>query len=359
MSAPPASIFDPSPPPPTPQKPPPSSLPPQPAYLPTTPQSSSLLHPPPPLLTLLHTTPRSHPPLHTHLLPPRTGHAFPLPRHSILRISLPQGPQVVDMNLWSLSNPRERFWASRTRQLHASHVSVGDRLWSCLPYMRPMVTIVGDTLADKAWGVGDGDGDGDVNGEGKGKGGKSIHGGRVHDLLGTRCDPYVNALLSSGAQSDTHCHSNLLRAILPFNLTEHDIHDVINLFQVTGLDGQGRYFMEPCPAEKGEYVEFFAEMDCLVAVSACPGGDLRGWGFGHTDGDGDGGGNGEGKGGCREVRVEAWELEDREGVEKELREGEWMEGVSGGGYRGGHGLRWKEREMQEGERKEKGKGSEG
>ena len=61
-------------------------------------------------------------------------------------LSTPHGPQVGDLNLFSLANPRERFWASRTKQLHASHVSVGDRLWSCLPYMRPLATIVGDSL---------------------------------------------------------------------------------------------------------------------------------------------------------------------------------------------------------------------
>lgn len=38
------------------------------------------------------------------------------------------------------------MWAARTRQIHASHISVGDRLWSNLPYMRPLVAITGDSL---------------------------------------------------------------------------------------------------------------------------------------------------------------------------------------------------------------------
>lgn len=88
---------------------------------------------------------------------------------TICRLTTPYGPQVGDLNIWSLANPRERFWASRTRQLHASHVSVGDRLWSNLPYLRPLVTITGDSLKD--YGVDE-------------------VGGRCHDLLGTRCDPY-------------------------------------------------------------------------------------------------------------------------------------------------------------------------
>jgi uncharacterized protein YcgI (DUF1989 family) len=55
-------------------------------------------------------------------------------------------------------------------------------------------------------------------------------------------------------------------------LTELDVHDVLNVFQVTGLDEEGKYFMETSPAKMGEYFEFFAEVDVLCALSACPGG---------------------------------------------------------------------------------------
>lgn len=179
-------------------------------------------------------------------LPIRSGRAWTAPAGSIIRISTPDGPQVGDLNIWNARNPRERFWASRTRQLHASHVSTYDRLWSCLPYMRPMLTIIYDTLE---WY------------------GQDNNGGRVHDLLGTRCDPYINSLLSGGAEYDFHCHSNLTRAVLPFGLAESDVHDVINLFQVTGLDEKGRYYMSPCPAKEHDSIEFLAEQDVLMALS--------------------------------------------------------------------------------------------
>jgi uncharacterized protein len=76
---------------------------------------------------------------------------------------------VGDLNLWSLNDPRERMWAARTRQLQKAHVSIYDRLWSNLPFLRPLFTIIDDTLKD--YGIDE-------------------EGGRVHDLLGTRCDPY-------------------------------------------------------------------------------------------------------------------------------------------------------------------------
>lgn len=47
----------------------------------------------------------------------------------------------------------------------------------------------------------------------------------------------------SGKAFDFHCHSNLTRAILPFGLVESDVHDVLNVFQVTGLNKDGQYYM--------------------------------------------------------------------------------------------------------------------
>lgn len=242
-----------------------------------------------------------------HTVPARSGVAWSVAAGNVVRISTPAGPQVGDLNLWNLHNPRERFWAARTRQLHASHVRVFDRLWSCLPYLRPLVTVTADSL--EGYRV-------------------DRHGGRCHDLLGTRCDPYVRRMITGqdGYEGDTfdfHCHSNLTRAVLPWGLHESDVHDVLNVFQVTGLDGQGRYFMAPCPArgldqddgvasaQRGDaqarshprdrastattshsharetwnggeargadFFEFFAEVDLLCALSACPGGDLSQW----------------------------------------------------------------------------------
>ncbi len=102
-------------------------------------------------------------------VPIRSGRAWNVPKGHVCRLTTPYGPQVGDLNIWNASNSRERFWAARTRQLHRSHVTKFDRLWSCLPYMRPLVTITGDSLG--GYGVDE-------------------VGGRVHDLLGTRCDPY-------------------------------------------------------------------------------------------------------------------------------------------------------------------------
>jgi uncharacterized protein YcgI (DUF1989 family) len=188
---------------------------------------------------------------HGHIVPIRSGYAWPVRAGQVCRIVAVAGPQVVDFNAWNLHNPRERFWAARTRQLESTHLSDGNRLWSVLPYLRPMLTITRETI----------------------KYGEDADGGRCHDLLGSRCDPYVTKLLQ-GESFDFNCHSNLTRAVLPWHLNESDVHDVLNIFQVTGLDADGRYFMKASPAKAGDYFEFFAEIDLLCAISTCPGGDL-------------------------------------------------------------------------------------
>ncbi|KAJ5720569.1 uncharacterized protein N7483_008503 [Penicillium malachiteum] len=249
---------------------------------------------------------------------PCSGQAWVVPAGHICRLTTPNGPQVGDLNIWNANNPRERMWAARTRQIHASHVSVGDRLWSNLPYLRPLVTITGDSLGGGQLH--------DVLGpDGKRRPdvvfGTTQFGGRVHDLMGTRCDPYVN-LLMGGETFDFHCHSNLTRAVVPYGLTELDVHDVLNVFQVTGLDEEGKYFMETSPAKPGEYFEFFAEVEVLCALSACPGGDLSNWGW-------------DDKGGmgatCRPLGVEVYKLAD-----EKILDG-WKAPISPA-YRGMHGM---------------------
>ena len=188
---------------------------------------------------------------------PRDASCFSVKAGQFFRITCPDGPQVGDLNLWNAHNLEERFFSGKTRALHGTHVGTGDRLWSNLPYLRPLATITDDTLD---WY------------------GYDAYGGGVHDVIGTRCDPYTNTLLND---NEYHycCHSNLTRALSdhtgkPASEIEHLVHDVLNVFMCTGFtrDTQ-QYFMKASPVRKGDYLEFFAETDLLGGLSACPGGD--------------------------------------------------------------------------------------
>ncbi|CAN9110201.1 unnamed protein product [Alternaria alternata] len=250
-----------------------TDIPPAPAYFPTS--ADSPLHPP----TALYTSLRGLSPdndltkTQDFVVPPRSGKAWTVPAGAIFRLSTPEGPQVGDLNVWNQHDPREKFWASRTRQLQGSHV-----------------VQVGNVL--------------------------------------------------TGASYDYHCHSNLVRSVLPYGLTEFDVHDVLNVFQVTGLDSQGRYFMEASPATKDSFLTFFAEQDLLCALSTCPGGDLSRWGWTQAE---EVSGSKEKKEGeddegmkstCRPIRVEVYEI--KEAVKEKALKG-WKKPEKSG-YRGMHGM---------------------
>ena len=188
---------------------------------------------------------------------PRDAAAIRVPAGSVLRISAVDGPQVGDLNLFAADNLDERFYSGKTRALHGTHVTTGDRLWSSFPYLRPMATIVADTL---------------------GWYGIDQFGGSVHDVIGTRCDPYTGRLLA-GVDYHQCCHSNLTRALadavqLPLAQAERHVHDVLNVFMCTGFTRDtGQYLMKASPVRPGDYIDLFAEIDLLAVLSACPGGD--------------------------------------------------------------------------------------
>ena len=191
------------------------------------------------------------------IVPPRDARTFNAPAGHFFRIVSIEGPQVGDLNLWNAHDLSERFFSGKTRALHATHVTTGDRLWSTLPSLRPLATITHDTLDWYGW---------------------DKDGGGVHDVIGTRCDPYTQLLLG-GTEYHYCCHSNLTRALaahtgLSMAEAEIHVHDVLNVFMCTGFTRDThQYFMKASPVRPGDFLEFFAEIDLLGALSACPGGD--------------------------------------------------------------------------------------
>ena len=55
-------------------------------------------------------------------IPIRSGRAWTVPQGHLCRIVTVEGPQVGDLNVWNLHDPRERMWAARTRQLQRAHI---------------------------------------------------------------------------------------------------------------------------------------------------------------------------------------------------------------------------------------------
>jgi uncharacterized protein YcgI (DUF1989 family) len=196
-------------------------------------------------------------PIRTVVVPPRDGVASEVPAGNFFRIVSVEGPQVGDLNLWAADDLSERFYSGKTRALHGTHLGTGDQLWSAFPHLRPMATITRDTLD---WCGYDADG------------------GGVHDVIGTRCDPYTNRLLSGGATTTAATPTSPARWRAHTGLfllePEPHVHDVLNVFMCTGFTRDThQYFMKASPVRPGDFLEFFAEIDLLGALSTCPGGD--------------------------------------------------------------------------------------
>jgi hypothetical protein len=182
-------------------------------------------------------------------IPKETGKAFRVNKGHILRVECCDGPQVADFNAFSAHDPSEFFWSGRTRTIQGGHLSVGDRLWSTEPNMRPMFTIIADTVEHKPL----------------------PHNAASHDLIYARCSEGLWAL-RLGHKGAPNCNTNLKRALEEIGFSSAYVHDAFNIFMTTGMDEKQRlFFLEP-EAKKGDFVELYAEIDTVVAISCCPGG---------------------------------------------------------------------------------------
>jgi uncharacterized protein YcgI (DUF1989 family) len=208
-------------------------------------------------LPILHHARKSLKNISEIIIPPRDAKTFEVKKGQFFRIESIEGPQVGDLNIFQANNFEEKFYSGKTRALYGTHLSTGDKMLSSFPYLRSLATITWDTL--------------DWYGYDK-------DGGSVHDVIGTRCDPYTSKLLSD-IEYHYCCHSNLTRALvnekrIEINEAEKLIHDVLNVFMCTGFTNDTKqYFMKSSPVRPGDYLEFFAETDLLGVLSTCPGGD--------------------------------------------------------------------------------------
>lgn len=183
------------------------------------------------------------------------GKGFVVRRGCTARIICVEGPQIVDVCLYNAENHKERFWNDQTLNREGPYVTTFSRLWSNMPKFRPMMTIIEDTVENKP----------------------SHPHARHHYVFGAHCNPYYWFWALKDRDhpyvTEFNCYYNLSRAVRPFGLTPDDLHDNLNLFQKCYFElDTGMHRMEPSDAKPGDYVEFYAEIDVLMALSICPNG---------------------------------------------------------------------------------------
>ena len=91
----------------------------------------------------------------------------------------------------------------------------------------------------------------------------------IHDTLIAACDRYRYELLGCSGYHD-NCTDNLAAALAELGLTPPETPSPWNLFMNIPVKPDGSLSFEPPVCKRGGYVLLRAEMDCVIAFSACP-----------------------------------------------------------------------------------------
>ncbi len=175
------------------------------------------------------------------IIPSGKGRAFPVKKGQTLRVIEVESPQGADLIMFNLHDLKESFCAWLTRQF-SQNFKNAQKLYSKLPAGNVMFTI----LTEKK---------------------------DVYWLSGGRCNRFTYERLGVKGYHQ-NCQDILAECIRPYGLTPYDVPDVFNIYMNPILHEDGTYEFKASPVSQGDYVDLLAEMDCLVAVAACPD-DLR------------------------------------------------------------------------------------
>jgi uncharacterized protein YcgI (DUF1989 family) len=90
-----------------------------------------------------------------------------------------------------------------------------------------------------------------------------------HDALMAACDSERHILLSMKEYHD-NCADNLFAAMQALGLTPPECPSPLNLCMNIPWSPSGGLSFDPPTTTSGDYVTLQAELNCIVAMSACP-----------------------------------------------------------------------------------------
>ena len=176
-------------------------------------------------------------------IPARGGKAAFLEAGQRIRVINTHGQQVVDT--WAFNRADlEEFMSMEHSRTFLSRIMarVGDSM--ATNRRRPILTLVEDTTVE-----------GDTAG--------------IHDTLLAACDRYRYELLGCEGYHD-NCTDNLAATLAELGLTPPETPSPWNLFMNIPVAADGSVAFVAPVSKPGDYVTLRAEMDCVVAFSACP-----------------------------------------------------------------------------------------
>lgn len=171
-------------------------------------------------------------------IPARQGKAARLAKGQCVKVINTHGEQVVDTWAFNADDLAEFMSMEHSRsQILKVIPKVGDIMRT--NKRRPILTFVEDTS------------------------------GGVHDLLMSACDRYRYEGLGCAEYHD-NCTDNLHAGMAELGLTAPETPSPLNLFMNIPVHADGSLSFDPPVSTPGSYVVLRAEMDLIIAFSACP-----------------------------------------------------------------------------------------
>jgi uncharacterized protein len=171
-------------------------------------------------------------------IPARCGKAAFIRHGQTIKVINTHGQQVVDTWAFCRSDLGEFMSMEHSRATsHHMIPQVGDALLT--NRRRPILTLLEDTS------------------------------GGIHDTLMAACDRYRYEELGCKEYHD-NCTDNLAAAMAELGLTPPETPSPLNLFMNIPWTAAGDLSFEPPVSTPGSYVVLRAELDLIVAFSACP-----------------------------------------------------------------------------------------
>ncbi len=171
-------------------------------------------------------------------IPARKGKAALLRKGQRVRVINTYGSQVVDTWAFNVVDLRE-FMSMEHSRAHLLRVipKVGDALLT--NRRRPVLTLAEDSSPG------------------------------IHDTVIAACDRYRYELLGCKGYHD-NCTDNLAAALAELGMAPPETPSPLNLFMNIPIRADGSLSFEPAVSKPGDAVMLCAEIDCVVAFSACP-----------------------------------------------------------------------------------------
>jgi len=171
-------------------------------------------------------------------IPARRGKAAFVAAGQVVTVINTHGEQVVDTWAFNRHDMAEFMSMEHSRATHHHLIPhVGDALLT--NKRRPILTLIEDTS------------------------------GGVHDTVMAACDRYRYEELGCTEYHD-NCTDNLAAGLAGLGLTPPETPSPLNLFMNIPWTPEGNLSFDPPVSTPGSYVRLRAEMDLVIAFSACP-----------------------------------------------------------------------------------------